>query len=218
MSKRDSEGGTIKAKEVPPSGGNGGKGGGSGGGGAPPPPRGGDDKARGCRDDAFFRLVTDEEVPNDLHPVGCISNWTSMERQSHTHLLVSVETFLSDCYRYSPWYLELHNIQDTEAETPRGIFLRATPLGDPAGSTLVRMRIDQEGRIRMPPNYRIVPSGFLGSPPRFFRNRLEQNTVEELFTFLQDHAQGAIIYIQRSQYLEERSWTKEGNTLNNPGR
>ena len=128
-----------------------------------------------------------------------------VEQHSCYHLQLKVKTFLTDLYCQGKWYIELRTVQDTEADPPRGIFLRVTPLGDPSNSTVQFMQTDAYGRVSYPDGYWVVPDGFVGDAPRFFRNRLDQGLK---FDLLQDALANATIYIEQERVLEVRPWTR----------
>jgi len=65
---------------------------------------------------SFFR---DDGLPNDLVPVGKVSVEAPAEIRGPVsgaiRIKVTVDTFLTDLYRENHWYLELKDVDDTEA-------------------------------------------------------------------------------------------------------
>lgn len=224
------EGGRREAGSGGDSGGSDGEAGGRGGdrGGN----RGGDGEAGsgGGGDRSNRPLRTGEATEpsaSDLVLVGKILGDAAHPPEFHEasggHMVkAQVETWMTDLYRSSPWWIELPNVEDVTSVERRQVKVKAIPLGAPPTSSLVGVANGNQGRMRLEGmQLALFGSGggvdgedddlvawdaVSGTPPAWFANvwdKAKESTGDQLA----NEFKNAKVYVTRSQVLEEqRDW------------
>ena len=162
--------------------------------------------------------------PNDLRPVGKILSSPSpkINRASGgSTLKVTVDTWLTDVYRCSEWWIELPNIDDVESEVRRKIMIKACPLGAPTNASVVAVEDGAQGRMRMDDIKLVLFIGNSGddvgnadvdhwgliscTPPTWFANVWHARAGNGQ---LIDELKHAKVYVRRVwEQNEQRDWT-----------
>ena len=210
-------------------GGGGGNGGGGGGGGGGDDGSGSESSGGGGGDSRrppSLRTGGAPNPPSDLVLVGKIlddepNNSPEFQAASGGKMIkADVETWMTDLYRSSHWWIELPNVEDV-ADVNRGrVKVKAVPLGAPTTSSIVGLANGSQGRIKLEGMKLTLFGGderndgwdiLSGTPPAWFAqlwNEPRMRTeMEERGRRLAREFKNAKIYVSRSQVLDvQRDW------------
>ncbi len=222
----EDDSGSSGAKNVKDEGGGGGGGGGGSSGGA-----GGNNislRTGGCAPPDSDLVLVGRILDGPNPPIFEVA---SGGRMINAH----VETWMSDLYRSSQWYIELPNVEDVADVNRRKIKVKAIPLGAPTTPSPVGVANGSQGRLRLEGmRLALFSSGhgsggeeqgdedqdgwemISGTPNAYFTNIWNNSTATpgdgrdrrgENRDKLADEFKKAKVYITQAQVLEEqRDW------------